>query len=156
MWVHPLVTLLQKPRAFNIIPSIPSDCTGLLQPLDTAVYRPLKVCLLDFMGAYIGDKENRGGMLTPGQCLTNESWPHMWLQKPEEHSALIRRDWLNRLRTPALVLAAVTIEGHFMAAMAISSTLRGSGLKRLLLVTGQKTFQFPLHTTRPTESFLSW
>ena len=60
LWVYPLVTLLQKPRAFNIITSlIPSDYTGLLQPFDTAVYRPFKV-YLDFMNAYIGDKENRG------------------------------------------------------------------------------------------------
>ena len=64
--MRPLVTLLQKPRAFNTIPSlIPSDCTGLLQPLDTAVYRPLEVCLLDFMDAYIGDKENRGEDVDP-------------------------------------------------------------------------------------------
>ena len=41
-----------------------------------------------------------------------------------------------------------------MAAKAFSSILKDSNHKRLPLVTGPKTFQFPLHTKRPTESFL--
>ena len=39
-----------------------------------------------------------------------------------------------------------------MAAKPIFSTFRDSNQKRLPLVIGLKTFQFPLCTTRPTES----
>ena len=53
---HTTAAVLNKLRDFNIIPSLtPGDCTGLLQPLDTAVNRPIKVYLRDFM---VEDKEN--------------------------------------------------------------------------------------------------
>ena len=41
-----------------------------------------------------------------------------------------------------------------MSAKAFSPTLKDSSQKGLPLVTGLKTFQFPLHTKRPTESSL--
>ena len=61
---HTTSAVLRKLRDLNITPSlIPGGCTGLLQPLDTAVNKPLKVCLRDFRDAYLfrGQGESERG-----------------------------------------------------------------------------------------------
>ena len=55
---HVTEGILNLLRANNIVPSIiPAGCTGLLQPLDTAVNKPFKEYLREFTDAYIEERE---------------------------------------------------------------------------------------------------
>lgn len=59
---HTTDTVLSKLRSANIITSlIPGGCTGLLQPLDTAVNKPFKGYLREFTDQYIDEQEEKLG-----------------------------------------------------------------------------------------------
>ena len=55
---HTTPDILQTLRSANITPSIiPGGCTGLIQPLDTAINKPFKQYLRDYTEAYVDNKE---------------------------------------------------------------------------------------------------
>jgi len=55
---HVTPSILELLRANNIVPSIiPGGCTGLLQPLDTAVNKPFKEYLREFTDTYVPERE---------------------------------------------------------------------------------------------------
>jgi len=55
---HTTPDVLQRLRSANITPSlIPGGCTGLIQPLDTAINKPFKQYLRKYTELYIDEKE---------------------------------------------------------------------------------------------------
>jgi hypothetical protein len=56
---HKTLEILQTFRNNHIIPAlIPGGCTGLLQPLDTAVNKPFKELLREYIELYMDAKED--------------------------------------------------------------------------------------------------
>jgi hypothetical protein len=59
---HTTDTVLSKLRSAGVLTSlIPGGCTGLLQPLDTAVNKAFKNYLRDFTDQYIDEEEEKRG-----------------------------------------------------------------------------------------------
>ena len=58
---HKTPEILHTFRNNHIVPAlVPSGCTGLLQPLDTAVNKPFKELLREYTELYIDAKEDAG------------------------------------------------------------------------------------------------
>ncbi|RPA95474.1 hypothetical protein L873DRAFT_1845941 [Choiromyces venosus 120613-1] len=97
---HTTETVLEKLHSAQITTSlIPSGCTGLLQPLNTAVNKPFKSFLREFTDTYI-DSQRNSNPLAPEKWTTSDKRvmvthvvAEAWAAFTSEKAELIRKSF---------------------------------------------------------------
>ncbi|RPB01395.1 hypothetical protein L873DRAFT_1788299 [Choiromyces venosus 120613-1] len=97
---HTTETVLEKLHSTEITTSlIPSACTGLLQPLNTAVNKQFKSFLREFTDTYI-DSQSNSNPLAPEKWTTSDKRvmvthvvPEAWAAFTSEKAELIRKSF---------------------------------------------------------------
>jgi hypothetical protein len=98
---HKTLEILQTFRNNHIIPAlVPSGCTGLLQPLDTAVNKPFKELLWEQTERYMDAREDAGDDVE--KWSVSQKWimvTHVvveaWTQFCKEKKSLIEKSFVN-------------------------------------------------------------